>query len=205
MKTALSLYGILFAAVVSATPVDLSRITCELPWEQFTTESNTIGILFEDRTEKGSPSFLEISNLPPSDTVLETKFILKSLLESDRSSSFGFQVWEGLSQRGIDPLRARHYLILMTSEGNLEVYEWNGSYYSIVNRKSRFAIRTGLVQTMKVEIMRSGSIKIYLNNKLQLAVRTKTRVTQSFPLRLCAYPGTYVEILSLEIRPFGTP
>ncbi|GEM_PF-4550260 len=180
--------------------IDLSKIPCELPWEQFTTESNTIGIFFEDKSESKGFFLLPITNSPAPGYTVEMKFSMRSLIGSDRTSSVGFKILENVETFGKKKDCPGHFLVLFDNNGNLDIKRWNGSYYSVVAHRSRFTFTPGRQQSMKVDVSPAGSIKVYLNNKLQMAYRFKKKVLESTPVSICAMPGTSLEVVSFEIR-----
>ena len=184
----------------AAEIMDLSGIPCEFPWEPFTTESNTTGILFEDRSTSSKPFFLDITNAPAGNFMVEIKFTMKTFKGFDQNSAIGIQIWEGLERFGKDKSKKGHFLVLYTSDGNLEIWRWNGSYYSTVSRKTRFALAPQKPQTLRVEASRTGSIKVYVKKKLQMSARVKVKVNAETPVRLCAFPGTWMELTSLEVK-----
>jgi hypothetical protein len=77
---------LLTAFPLLAGPMDLASVKCGLPWEQFTTESNTPGILFEDKTDNDKVFFLPMTNVPYGNFTVEMQFTMSSFLGSDRSS-----------------------------------------------------------------------------------------------------------------------
>ena len=191
----------LFISPASAGPMDLSRIPCDFPWETFTTESNTIGMLFDDNSADVNPRFLDITNVQAGNFTVEMKFFMKTYRGFDQNSSIGVQIWEGLERFGKDKSKKGHFLVLFTSDGNLDVQRWNGSYYATMKHKSRFSLAPQKPQTLKVDASKAGSIKVYINNKLQMSVRVrKLKVNAETPVRICAFPGTWMEITSFEVK-----
>jgi hypothetical protein len=185
---------------VGAVPVDLSKIVCELPWEQYTTESNTVGILFEDRGDKPGVFVLPIATSPAPAYTAELKFSMRSLIGGDRTASVGFQILEGAPLFGKRNKLIGHFLVLFDNNGNLDVKKWNGKYYSVVAHRTRFTFTPGKQEIMQVEVSQNGSIKIYMNNKLQLTYRTGGRILEPTPVALVADSGVSFEVSSLEIR-----
>lgn len=152
--------------------------------------------MFEDRSSISKPFFLDIGNVSKNFSVTFT-FLLEPLNIEDKNSASGIQILDGIETFGKD--KRGHFLVLYTTEGNLEVKRWNGLYYSIVQRKVLFNFKPKRERTMKIEVTEKGVIKVYLDKKLYLTVRTKLNVNKETPLRLCAFPGINLQILKLEI------
>jgi hypothetical protein len=190
----------LFFGSVNTAALDLSKVQCDLPWEVFSTESNTTGIHFEEQRMSGNPYFLWMTNVEPGNFTAEMKFSMRTLLSSDMVSSVGIQIWEGLETFGKDKSRKGHFLILFNSNGHLEVKRWNGSYYTTLTYMNRFSLGADKPQVLKVEAIKAGSIKVYLNDKIQMTVRVKPKVNINTPVKLCAFPGTWMEMTSFTVK-----
>ncbi len=183
-----------------AASMDLATVKCDEPWATFTTESNTSGIMFEDRSSLDKVFFLPMTNLAPTNSIVEMVFSMRTLIGQDRSSSIGLWLWDGIEKFGKDKSLNGHYLVLFDNSGNMDIKHWNGKYYSISSHKSRFTFNPGKVQKLKVETSKSGMIKVYINNKILMTCRTRLKIKVPSILGICATAGTWMEMTSFGVK-----